>query len=402
MGLGNRYSISLDHRRSNGSGSRCRVTFGCLLLFFVVAGVDCGGMRRNGSVVVPMVGAASGQDSEPSTGENANNICQSESEGVTVCTCVESEGKVRQVSRAGAEAPVSTLKEASLTFSGPTNQLTLICEGKHVPDYSSTDQKGKVCPADADMSKCRNDGSPAATQPVSLADLLRGENAASINWIGDTASSDNKSFSLTVPGNNLPLSDKAFSVGCMKKSGNSDASCKVTVNLVKLSQTTGNTVECAYGATSNASRQQVTLSPTQNTLTLICGNDSDILPTDYRTHFCSTGNAQESCAETYESIIPQYEDSWWTTSSPENGTYKLAIPSDMFPEEEKRIVVGCKYAQSKAGKADGGGETTSSICNVDVTISASTSAASDASVPSVKCMALSTAVVLAVVFLFLN
>ncbi|CBZ49735.1 srs domain-containing protein [Neospora caninum Liverpool] len=397
MGLGDRYSISLDRRRSYGFGSSCRATFGCLLLFFVVAGVDCGSMRRNGSAVVPTVGAASGQDSEPSTGENANNICQSESEGVTVCTCVESEGRGRQVSKVPGESPVSTLKEASLTFSGSTNKLTLICDGKHVPDYS----KGKVCPADADMSKCRNDGSPAENQPVSLADLLSGENPASIHWINDTAPQGKKSYSLTIPGSNLPLSEKAFSVGCMKKT-NSDASCKVTVNLVKLSQTTGNTVECAYGATSNASRQQVTLSPTQNTLTLICGNDSAILPTDYRTHFCSTGNAQESCAETYESIIPQYEDSWWTTSSPENGTYKLAIPSDMFPEEEKRIVVGCKYAQSKAGKAEGGGTSTSSICNVDVTISASTSAASGASVPSVKGMALSTAVVLGAGFLFLN
>ncbi|CBZ49739.1 srs domain-containing protein [Neospora caninum Liverpool] len=390
--LSDRYLRYLSNRRSFGSGSRCRASFACTLMFLLVV-FDYADMKREAGVFVSGVLAATGQSSEAT----AESICQSDGENTTICTCADSQTIVSGLSAGAA----NSLKEASLTFSGPTNKLTLICEGKHVPDYSTTG-KGKVCPANADLNKCGNNGSPPANQPISLADLLRGENAASINWVGDTASSDNKSFSLTVPGNNLPLSDKAFSVGCMKTNPNSNVSCKVTVNLVKLSETTGNTVECAYGATSNASRQQVTLSPTQNTLTLICGNDSDILPTDYRTHFCSTGNAQESCAETYESIIPQYEDSWWTTSSPENGTYKLAIPSDMFPEEEKRIVVGCKYAQSKAGKADGGGETTTSICNVDVTISASTSAASDASVPSVKCMALSTAVVLGAGFLFLN
>ncbi|KFG28361.1 SAG-related sequence SRS10 [Toxoplasma gondii RUB] len=172
-----------------------------------------------------------------------------------------------------------------------------------------------------------------------------------------------------------------------------------------VSQTIRNTIVCAYGANSNACRQQVTLSPTQNSLILICGKDSATLPTKFQKNFCPTGTeAEASCAETYQSINPQYEESWWTESTSARGTYKLEIPTDKFLEEGQKIVICTKDSQSPGQTHRDAGDAASgkSICIVDVTIPANTSGTSDVIIPSPLRMTVSAVVVLGVGFLFLN
>ncbi|CBZ49738.1 srs domain-containing protein [Neospora caninum Liverpool] len=402
--LSDRYLISPNSRRTCGSWSSSRVSFVCILLF-LVAGIDSWNLQLHGGTIVSGATAASGR----SASRTVESICKNGAENETTCTCAASVPKGHDTSVLTGSRPEesteSSPKTAELVFSGPTNTLTLICEGGGTPvPNPATSPSDKVCPSSAEIDKCSKN-QDSGNNPVSITTLLTGENADLIKWVDNKATHNKKSYSLTIPGVNLPLTDKAFSVGCLTNGDASTVACKVTVNLVKLSQTTGDTVECAYGATSNAYRQQVTLSPTQNTLTLVCGKDSAILPTAYQTIFCSAGNAQESCSDTYQSIMPQYEEDWWTLSPSESGTYHLEIPSDMFPEEEKRIVVGCKYTQSASGpgqRDEGEVAAKNRICNVDVTIAASKSAASDAIVPSVMFSGLSSVVMLGVGFPFLN
>ncbi|KEP61239.1 UNVERIFIED_CONTAM: SAG-related sequence SRS10 [Hammondia hammondi] len=374
------------------------------MFFLCVAAVDDADMHRHGSFLVPGVCAAAGLGARPDTGESAHSICHGEGDNVTVCTCVDSKGENIQRAGESEEAPVVSIKTADLVFSGQTNKLTLICEGAHVPD-NSVNGADKVCHRGADIDKCAEGASIPSNASISIKQLLTGEKAESIKWLANPDHENNKSYSLTISGNNLPLTDKAFSVGCLNKGNTSKAACKVTVTLAKVSQTTGNTVECAYGANSNASRQQVTLSPTQNSLILICGKDSAILPTKYKKNFCPTGTeAEASCAETYKSIIPQYEESWWSESTSATGTYKLEIPTDKFPEKGQKIVIGCKDAQSPGQTHRDAGDAASgkSICNVDVTIAGNTGGTSDVAIPSPTRMTVSAVVVLGVGFLFLN
>ncbi|PFH36077.1 SAG-related sequence [Besnoitia besnoiti] len=269
----------------------------------------------------------------------------------TTCTCEEN--------KSGREAAASN----SATLSQAQNALKLECK----PNLQIAPEplKDKVCSAGSDDLKKDCD--------VKLSSLLVGNPDVSWAEVSEQSRSQPVSKRLTIPPENFPLVDEQFAVGCTE---NTTKKCKVTVTVeARPSVTQGQTVTCAYGAGSNDLRQAVKLSPTQNSFTLVCGDKGEVLPKNYNEAFCSSGltGNEETCKGSYTSILPGYEANWWNKDDTKHSV-TLSIPTDQFPAEEAKIVVGCRQKEqqpSPVGKESPLHTLTPTVCIVDVTIEAS-------------------------------
>ncbi|PFH36086.1 SAG-related sequence [Besnoitia besnoiti] len=286
------------------------------------------------------------------------------SESETVCTCDN-------------KTQLTTPLVASL--SDKRNVLNLECrDGLHyAPDGLS---RKKVCDANSSTLKCGEDNGPPC---MDIDDLLAGS-PTNVQWTEVKKKATGQPKSLTIPPENIPYIDGHFVVGCLDSASNETPKCKVAVTVeARASLTDGQTVTCAYGASSNPSHQAVTLSPSKNSFTLVCGEKGTVLPTNYQTSFCSPGSedAKKSCEGDYQTILPGYEGKWWEKREGAE-SYTLSIPVDKFPKEQARIVVGCEQKDERANVKNtapsGKGPT---VCSVDVTIEAGASA-SPSSLPA--------------------
>ncbi|PFH36091.1 SAG-related sequence [Besnoitia besnoiti] len=281
---------------------------------------------------------------------SASFVCEVSAPSTT-CTCSEQ------------QAGDST-NNGSATLSKDTHTLKVKC-GETLQFPSAVDNGAMVCPAEFNtLDDCTLD----------ILKLLGGA-PKDVKWKAcDTQERNGKPScqTLTIPQDNLPFVDESFAVGCATV--NNGKVCKIPVTMkARASETNGQTVTCAYGADSNTSRQAVTLSPSKNSFTLVCGDKGTVLPTNYDTKFCYSDpdDTSTTCDGDYQSILPGFENSWWKKVAPTANSFTLSIPVEKFPKEPAKMVVACqqitKIADSK-GVAEGAA--TSSVCRVDVTIEA--------------------------------
>ncbi|CBZ50820.1 srs domain-containing protein [Neospora caninum Liverpool] len=325
---------------------------------------------RLGLVVLLLLASTAGQSGYPSSfviqavaDEPASECVVQESEGQTTCTCLSTEAGKPKVLQA--------------TLSAAKSALQLVCQSdlKCAPDGLSEKQ---VCPeSTTDLKDCKANG---PTECVNVTTLLTG-NIETVRWEEVNVDSKNpKPKRLTIPTENLPYTDKKFIVGCLDKEGN-NAKCKLTVTLeARESVTENQTVTCAYGKTSNPTHQTITLSPSQNSFTLVCGSEGEVLPTEYQNTYCVSQagtNASAECCGNYTEVIPAYESNWWKEDRSSH-SFTLAIPEDGFPEEATNITVGCqqKGADTSNNARDEAVSDSPTVCSVDVTIEGVTSSAS--------------------------
>ncbi|CBZ51162.1 srs domain-containing protein [Neospora caninum Liverpool] len=264
------------------------------------------------------------------------------------------------------------------TLSEEQNVLLVGCQKTDLQCAPEQLAGEKVCSGDSTaLHQCGSSTSSSAC--IKLSDILV-EPGEKVTWSADTTETlkDCTTKQLTVPKENFPYTDKKFVVGCIKTDGNKDQ-CTVTVTVAaRASAKKGQTVICAYGTSSNKEPQTITLSPSQNAFTLVCGNDGEIMPSSYQHQYCDTsesGTTSDCQLKDYTSVLTTYQDTWWQKT--ENSSYTLQIPPTDFPEEPANIMVGCQQREiSKTGQRS---ETDpSTVCKVLVTIEASSNSSSAA------------------------
>ncbi|CBZ53654.1 SRS domain-containing protein [Neospora caninum Liverpool] len=271
-------------------------------------------------------------------------------------------------------------KALTATLSEKKNILEIACKNPELKCAPDGLESNEVCPSTtASLKDCKNENRDSTPTPFDINTLLSGS-PKDVSWRNcvDATCTTKK---LEIPPENFPFVDQKFMVGCVK--GDTNDTMKVTVTLeARASATEDQAVKCAYGVNSNKAHQTVTLTPEKNSFTLACGDQGDILPTNYKKEYCvsESGNeASDSCTGAYNGIFPNYEETWWTTT-PHTNEYKFTIPEGQFPAEEQKITVGCqKKATAEPGKQRTESEEKgSSVCSVDVTVvaSAASSAAS--------------------------
>ncbi|KEP67201.1 UNVERIFIED_CONTAM: SAG-related sequence SRS43 [Hammondia hammondi] len=290
----------------------------------------------------------------PSAGTAVSACDAATNKGTTTCKCLKED-----------TAP----KSLSATLSEDSNVLHVACENdlKCAADDASGQ---KVCPENTTtLHQCctTSAGSDAC---INVSDIFAGSQNG-LQWEKDTITTPTcTTKKLTVPKGSFPYTDRKFVVGCLNDAGNADH-CKVTVTVTAIATVKKyQTVTCAYGASSNAEGQTITLSPSQNTSTLVCGTEGQILPSTYTKNVCVSTHKDITTAceqEEYTSIIKTYQEAWWKeTDTPK--AYTLQIPPMDFPEEAASIVLGCqKKAAQPSNESDYSSETHSlSACNVNV------------------------------------
>ncbi|PFH36087.1 SAG-related sequence [Besnoitia besnoiti] len=273
---------------------------------------------------------------------------------VTTCTC--------DVTKTVAEG-----KAQAAILSQTNNGIKLECKS------------GLECaPKGLSQTVCTAEDESLSACSVALHTLLA-DNQKNVTWT-DCAQREIPAAStcktLSVPQDNFPFIDERFAVGCADGNNSNQKICKVAVTVTaRPSVTEGQTVRCAYGANSNQSRQSVTLSPSKNNFTLVCGEKGEVLPKKYDQAYCPAElkGDQEACDGNYKSILPGYEEQWWEKRD-EGKSYTLSIPADKFPKEQSKIVVGCQQkTQQTESKVTGEGVSGPTLCAVDVTIEAGAS-----------------------------
>ncbi|CBZ50821.1 srs domain-containing protein [Neospora caninum Liverpool] len=277
----------------------------------------------------------------------------------------------------------ATSSESAITatLSATRSVLQLLCKTGLTWTPAGADNK-QVCPeTTTDLKQCTKGG--GEHQCIDVTTLLAGS-TDDIKWreVTGVPPTADKSKILTIPAANLPYSDKKFIVGCLS-SDQSTSKCKLTVTLEARPSVTekNHTVTCAYGKTSNPTHQTVKLSPSQNSFTLVCGSEGEVLPTKYQDTYCGSKDgesaAAKQCSGNYTEVIPTYENTWWEETK-DKTSYSLVIPSDSFPEEETKITLGCQKKASTSGDRTREEATAaaSTVCTVDVTIEGVTSSAS--------------------------
>ncbi|PFH36081.1 SAG-related sequence [Besnoitia besnoiti] len=266
---------------------------------------------------------------EPDTEET--RICV-EAEKGTTCTC--------------AAQPSRSEKTSTATISQEKNTLKMVCkEGLKCAPAELTGSIACVGGTD-DLTECK--GSTSGTKHDScldVKDILTGT-TSSIQWKDTTAQgrAKDQSRSLTVPPETIPFVDEKFVVGCISSTSSSTTSCKVDVKIeARATAKNDQTVVCAYGARSNQTRQAVTLSPSQNSFTLVCGDKGEVLPKAYAQTYCSpdSKDASETCSGDYTTILAGYEDKWWSADDKAR-SFTLSVPADKFPSKEAKLLVGCR------------------------------------------------------------
>ncbi|KFG34450.1 SAG-related sequence SRS12D [Toxoplasma gondii FOU] len=286
----------------------------------------------------------------------------------------------------GTEDTIAT--PGMLTLSESSLSATVSCLGqgstfvpadlKNVCDGQTTNSGGKQ----SDPTDCTV-GSVAAGKKVSLQQLLGANHE--IQWstpqnTETTEQGEVRTLKLTV--SDLPRTDKSFVVGC-QKNADTNKSCKVTVNVNARPSSVDdkNVVSCAYGQASNEKAVEVEMSEEKNTLTVDCGIDGSMQPTDYTTQYCAPdGGKLEECTEKYSDILDEFDSKWWTKTD-DSTSATLTIPKTNFPTEEKLFLVGCTPKSTASHKDEKApilpkSDVKASSCRVLVTVKAASSATS--------------------------
>ncbi|PFH36829.1 SAG-related sequence [Besnoitia besnoiti] len=276
----------------------------------------------------------------------------------------------------------SSPQKLTATISEDKTRMQLLCK-TGMTFAPAALEESMVCPAGTeDLCECEKPPVKEGTPCFPISDLFSGEDSK-VQWTPDKSKSDqntDKTMFLRIPKENLPHRQEKFMVGCLQKT---EKKCQITVTIeARKTVMQERKVMCAYGKDSNNSKQHqtITLTPSQNSFTLVCGADGDVLPADYNSHYCpvteTPTDAQASCSGNYESIFPAYNSNWWKPSEPKSFTFE--VPADQFPEKDATISLGCR--QKPSGDVNGHKTVSdvaeTSVCNVDVTVEGTGAASS--------------------------
>ncbi|PFH36810.1 SAG-related sequence [Besnoitia besnoiti] len=284
--------------------------------------------------------------------EGVNISCET-AENRTKCTCETGDGNT---------------EPKTVSLSQTDNEFEMYC--KSDMKCAPNDLQGStVCPAAVgNLSSCKGDTRGTNTC-LDVKQLLEGA-AETVQWkTGNASPPQDKSKVLGVPQENFPYVDGIFSVGCIES--NDTEKCRVNV-VVKARATTtqDRKVICAYGTDSNQEHQTMTLSPSENSFTLVCGEKGEIVQKNYKETYCPVTEGKEAvteCTKGYKPILPAYEHNWWTGD--EKQSFTLTIPKDAFPENDAKMTVQCQKRVEAGETAKAAPAAPSpTVCSVDVTI----------------------------------
>nr|CCA30052.1 SRS domain-containing protein [Neospora caninum Liverpool]CEL71265.1 TPA: SRS domain-containing protein [Neospora caninum Liverpool] len=284
---------------------------------------------------------------------------------MTRCTCSSSAGVGRGTVGTGSSATLSESSNA-LTIQCPKTEFDFIpADPNHVCTSREDETTLKTC------EKSQN----------GKTSLIEGflEHAPDTNpptWTKTEGGT--KDNSLTIPPGSFPLTDKSFFAGCRKSTNNNDE-CVVNVSVkARTSAVKDGVLTCAYGKESNSSVPEVTLNPENNSLTIQCGSEGHMEPTQQSltTYHCAGSNTTDCKKVNLTEIMPTFTSSWWTTDEQNSKAPKLVIPEDGFPAQEQTILLGCNLDNNVASRdeeVDGPTAAALPTCRVKVTLSAQTS-----------------------------
>ncbi|RQX67567.1 SAG-related sequence SRS15C [Toxoplasma gondii CAST] len=307
--------------------------------------------------------------------------------------------------KADAGGDNSRDSSGSLTLSKEKLIATLQCSSEENTTISTIprDLAKSVCVggkrASGNSNSCNIAGAGLNGAETELKALLGTDR--DIQWIKTettkrSEAGSNSEWTLKLQESDLPLSEKSFFVGCehakTSKRSETDASTKsactvnVTVEARASAAAENNVVTCAYGQNSNPHPLKVEVTPQKNTVTLQCGSEGSLNPTDYTTKYCDAQEDMSKCTEkNFADILPSIVTSWWTSDNEKNSV-KLTVPETDFPESEQQFRLRCilnktnPQTSSPNAKNDQNAETQStastSECNVIVTVKSGSSASS--------------------------
>ncbi|KEP67415.1 UNVERIFIED_CONTAM: SAG-related sequence SRS40E [Hammondia hammondi] len=252
-----------------------------------------------------------------------------------------------------AEATVT-----ALTLSKENLGATLKCSGANY--VAVPESMKKVCSAtvnDATLAGCKVDADDAAGKQITLQWLLGSSHP--IEWTkvsneGEEAN-DGEEWTLQLQESDLPLTDKAFFVGCDNKAtAGKDVQppskeCKVDVHVKARPSfvADNNVVTCAYGKESNPEPLKVEMTTEMNTLTIQCGSQGVLNPKSYAATFCDPQDTDmQKCTEKkYETILPSFVETWWVGGSKDHSA-TLTIPEAEFPQSDQQFRLSCVYKEA--------------------------------------------------------
>ncbi|KFG55025.1 SAG-related sequence SRS40A [Toxoplasma gondii FOU] len=302
---------------------------------------------------------------------------------IATCNLTDASSRVE-----GETTPRLTLSKENLT-------ATLQCYGQNNEKVPNNIEK--VCSATvaaATVATCKSPAT-AAQQQVTLQSLLG--SSQHIVWhkskVTPEELKEGEEWTLQLQESDLPLTDKAFFVGCDVKANPTEVKspsteCKVDVNVKARPSfvADNNVVTCAYGGESNPKTLEVQMTTEKNTFTIQCGSEGSINPPTYVTEYCDPSGEVSKCTQKkFEGILPAFVESWWK-SAEENRSTTLTIPVTDFPESQQQFRVGCVYKREGTFGFNSPGKTgdnvnaptnaTTSNCNVVVTLMPGSSASS--------------------------
>ncbi|CBZ51276.1 srs domain-containing protein [Neospora caninum Liverpool] len=290
-------------------------------------------------------------------------------EEVTSCNCGSDAS-----SNTGADG-----KSISATLSESSNGITIHCPQTGFNFVPS--EKTYVCTGgktEGALKTC--EGGNGKKSPITDF-MIPVTESNSIAWT--ETSSTTKDYSLTLPPGSFPLVDKSFFAGCMetRQDNGNPKECLVTVSVTARTSTVKDGVlTCAYATDSNSSVLEVTLNSENNSLTIQCGSEGQMEPTQQSltAYHCAGSNTTDCQKVNLTEIMPTFTSSWWTKDEQNSNAPKLVIPEDGFPAQEETIVLGCSHNNKgvSTDEEDEGDQTAAvelPTCKVTVTLGANTS-----------------------------
>ncbi|CBZ51321.1 srs domain-containing protein [Neospora caninum Liverpool] len=284
-------------------------------------------------------------------------------------TCVCSDNSIdHKEARGSTDTP--TLSESS-------NGITIECPGPPSKYEFVPENVSDVCVATTQTNETLQ--SCKSVEGTSIENFLIQPTQGNVPaWTTPTTPTSNHGHSLVLPQEAFPLIDKSFFAGCLKKETNNDE-CVVKVSVkARTSSVNDGVLTCAYGKESNSSVPEVTLNSENNSLTIQCGSEGHMEPTQQSltAYHCAGSNTTDCKKVNLTEIMPTFTSSWWTTDEQSSRAPKLVIPEDGFPAQEEAIVLGCNQNNNVASRdeeVDGTTAATLPTCRVKVTLSAQTS-----------------------------
>ncbi|PFH33860.1 SAG-related sequence [Besnoitia besnoiti] len=224
-----------------------------------------------------------------------------------------------------------------MTLSKGRLTATLKCTGQNinfVPDNLKS-----VCAQKADLNACKEAKKTDSDENQVPLQLVLPSNTK-LKWNRKNLNSNGGEVRTLQPNaSQLPLEDTSFFVGCQKDNHASKCKLDITVQ-ARASSVESNVAKCAYGQHSNPQPLLVELTPQNNTLTLECGKDHPIEPTNHTTYYCED-EKMKACTKTFKDILPNFDASWWSKTDETNNHVKLEIPPTEFPSADQQFYIGC-------------------------------------------------------------